>query len=45
MVVYLDDILVFSELLSKHLAHLHIVLQRLCDKRLCAKLKKFAFLQ
>ena len=26
MVVYLDDILVFSELLNDHLAYLHIVL-------------------
>ena len=45
VVVYLDDILVFSELLGDHLADLHIVLYHLHDKRLYAKLKKCAFLQ
>ena len=45
MVIYLDDVLVFSESLSNHLAHLCIVFLGLCDKCLCAKLKKCTFLQ
>ena len=44
VVIYFDDILVFNELLSNHLAHLCIVLQHLCDKCFCAKLQKCAFL-
>jgi hypothetical protein len=43
VVVFSDDILVYSKNEDKHTKHLHIVLQRLCDHRLYAKLSKCDF--
>ena len=41
--VYLDDILVFSETLEEHVAHVRLVLQRLLENRLFAKAEKCEF--
>jgi hypothetical protein len=43
VVVFIDDILVYSKNEDKHTKHLHIVLQRLRDHRLYAKLSKCEF--
>lgn len=43
VVVYLDDILVFSPDLQTHIEHVRAVLQRLRDHRLVAKLSKCIF--
>ena len=43
MVVFIDDILVYSKSREEHERHLSIVLQTLRDKRLYAKLKKCEF--
>jgi hypothetical protein len=43
VVVFIDDILVYSKNEYKHTEHLHIVLQRLRDHRLYAKLSKCDF--
>jgi hypothetical protein len=43
VVVFIDDILVYSKNEDEHTEHLHIVLQRLRDHRLYAKLSKCAF--
>jgi hypothetical protein len=43
VVVFIDDILVYSKNEDEHIMHLHIVLQRLRDHRLYAKLSKFDF--
>lgn len=43
MVVYLDDILVFSPDLESHIEHVKIVLQRLRQYKLFAKLEKCLF--
>ena len=40
---YLDDILVFSETLEQHVAHVCLVLQRLLENRLYAKAEKCEF--
>jgi hypothetical protein len=43
VVVFIDDILVFSKSKKEHEGHLHIVLQRLCDHQLYAKFSKCEF--
>ena len=43
VVVFIDDILVYSKSREEHERHLSIVLQTLRDKRLYAKLKKCEF--
>jgi hypothetical protein len=43
VVVFIDDILVYSRNEQEHTMHLHTVLQRLCDHRLYAKLSKCEF--
>jgi hypothetical protein len=43
VVVFIDDILVYSKNETEHAEHLHIVLQRLRDHRLYAKLSKCDF--
>jgi hypothetical protein len=43
MVVFIDDILVYSRNEEEHAGHLHVVLQRLREHRLCAKLSKCDF--
>jgi hypothetical protein len=43
VVVFIDDILVYSKNEAEHARHLHIVLQRLRDHRLYAKLSKCEF--
>ena len=43
VLVYLDDILVFSTTEHEHENHLRLVFQRLGEHKLHAKLKKFEF--
>jgi hypothetical protein len=43
IVVFIDDILVFSKNRKEHEGHLHIVLQRLCDHQLYLKYNKCEF--
>jgi hypothetical protein len=43
MVVFIDDILVYSKNEEEHANHLHVVLQRLREHRLYAKLSKYDF--
>lgn len=43
VLIYLDDILIFSENETEHLKHVREVLQRLKENRLLAKLKKCLF--
>lgn len=45
LVVYLDDILVFSRTLEEHLEHLEIVLKKLQDNQLYARGSKCEFLK
>ena len=43
VIIFIDDILIFSKIEEEHAEHLHIVLQRLCDHRLYAKFSKCEF--
>jgi hypothetical protein len=43
VVVFIDDILVFSNSRKEHEDNLRIVLQRLCDHQLYAKFSKCEF--
>src|SRR5690349_5737755 len=43
VIIYLDDILIFSPNLESHTKHVHQVLGRLLENRLYAKLEKCAF--
>jgi hypothetical protein len=43
VVVFIDDILIYSKNLEDHTRHLHVVLQRLRDHRLYAKFSKCEF--
>jgi hypothetical protein len=45
MVVYLDDILIFSKTKDEHLRHLAIVMRKLQQEKLLINLKKCSFLQ
>ena len=45
MVVYLDDILIYSQSAAEHAKHVELVLQRLKEKQLFAKLSKCSFFQ
>ena len=45
LVVYLDDLLIFSDTLEDHMMHLEAVLSRLQEHKLYASAKKFSFLQ
>ena len=43
VVVYVDDILVFSETLEDHVTHLRTILQTLRNERLYANMEKCTF--
>ena len=43
VVVFIDDILIYSKSKEEHAEHLHIILQRLRDHQLYAKFRKCAF--
>jgi len=43
VVVYLDDILIFSQSWEEHLHHIWQVLQTLRQQKLCANLEKSTF--
>jgi hypothetical protein len=43
VVVFIDDVLVYSKNEAEHTKHLHTILQRLCDHQLYAKLSKCDF--
>ena len=43
VIVFIDDILVFSKNVDEHVLHLRIVLQTLRDKQLYTKFSKFEF--
>ena len=45
VVVYLDDILIFSKTKAEHLKHLAIVMRRLQQEKLLINLKKCSFMQ
>lgn len=45
VIIYLDDILVYSKSLEEHKTHLHQVLDALRKNQLCAKASKCAFFQ
>jgi hypothetical protein len=43
VVIFIDDILIFSMTEEEHAEHIRIVLQKLCDHRLYAKFSKCEF--
>ena len=43
VIVFIDDILVYSKFREDHTQYLLLVLQRLKDKQLYAKFKKYEF--
>ena len=43
VIVYLDDILIFSKALDEHLLHIRSVLERLREEKLLINLKKCIF--
>ena len=45
VIVYLDDILIFSKTKEEHLEHIRQVLQRLKEKKLLINVKKCSFMQ
>src|SRR5947209_5074047 len=45
VLVYIDDILIYSQDLSTHLEHVQDVLQKLREHKLYAKLSKYEFLK
>jgi hypothetical protein len=45
VIIYLDDILVFSKTEEEHLRHLKMVLRRLQQEKLLVNLKKFYFMK
>ena len=45
VLVYLDDILVFSRTLKEHISHLRTALRKLRDAKLFARLHKCSFFQ
>jgi hypothetical protein len=45
VVVYLDDILIFSKTKAEHLKHLAIVMRRLQQEKLLVNMKKCSFMQ
>ena len=45
VIIYLDDILIYSETMEKHVEHLECVFKRLKDEKLTVKLSKCEFLK
>jgi Reverse transcriptase (RNA-dependent DNA polymerase) len=43
VIIYLDDILIFSNSLGEHRGHIRRVLQRLRERNLCTKILKCTF--
>jgi hypothetical protein len=43
VMIFIDDILVYSKNEEEHEQHLRIILQRLCDHQLYVKFNKYAF--
>ena len=45
VIVYLDDILIFSKTLEEHMVHIHKVLEKLREEKLLINLKKCSFVK
>ena len=43
IIVYFEDILIFSKNLEEHLLHIHSVFERLREEKLLINLKKYSF--